>query len=86
MDNRRDVDIKYRGAVLQSDGSYLNRHDTKRWFNEAGETHRDDGPAIIYDDGEVSWMLNDKIYAFGRWCVAANISDEDKMMLRLQYE
>lgn len=30
----------------------------KRWFNEAGEYHRVDGPAIVYENGDMSWYLN----------------------------
>jgi len=32
---------------------------TKRWYNEAGELHRDnDLPAVIYYWGDVSWYQN----------------------------
>ena len=36
--------------VIDSDG-------TKRWYNEQGKRHREDGPAIVYPDGSV-WYLN----------------------------
>jgi hypothetical protein len=85
-DSRRDVDINYRGSVEQSDGSYLNKHDTRRWFNEAGETHREDGPAVIYDDGEVLWFLNGMYYSFNAWLIETPMSsDEARMLLRLRY-
>ena len=44
----RDYDIFFDGAVEQSDGSYLNKYGTITWYNEEGEIHREDGPAIIY--------------------------------------
>jgi hypothetical protein len=85
MDSRRDVEIKHRGAVLQSDGSYLNKWGTISWFNEAGVYHRLDGPACIYTDGDVTWLLNDIKYPFDQWCIKLNKTDEAKMLLRLSY-
>ena len=39
--------------VIDSDG-------TKRWYNEQGKRHREDGPAIVYPDGSKQWYLNGK--------------------------
>jgi hypothetical protein len=72
-------------AVEQSDGSWLHNDGDVYWYNELGETHRDDGPAIIYDDGEVEWYLNDEEYTLEDWLKLSTIPDEDKMILRLQY-
>jgi len=33
-----------------------------RYYNEAGQFHRDDGPAIIYNDGEKHWYQNGVIH------------------------
>jgi hypothetical protein len=33
---------------------------TKRWYNEKGDCHREDGPAIEYADGTKSWYKNNK--------------------------
>ncbi len=30
----------------------------KRWFNEKGELHREDGPAIVWPDGTKMWFKN----------------------------
>jgi len=81
----RDFIIKHYGAVLQSDGSYLDCEGHISWFNDDGESHRADGPAYILPDGSLEWSLNDKCYSFDEWCIKTNISDETKMLLRLQY-
>ena len=42
--------LKYRVEVAK-DG-------TRRYYNNAGELHRDEGPAIEYPDGSKSWCQN----------------------------
>lgn len=32
---------------------------TIRWYNEQGQLHREDGPAIEFVDGSKAWFLND---------------------------
>ncbi len=32
------------------------------WKNDVGEWHREDGPAVEYVDGSVSYYLNDVFY------------------------
>ena len=41
--------------VIDEDG-------TKRWYNEMGQLHRLDGPALIYKDGAKIWLQNDKYH------------------------
>ena len=82
----RDEFIERYGAVEQSDGSYVDKFAATSWFNEDGAYHREDGPAIIHVDTGVNWCLNGLTYpSFDEWCIALNKTDEDKMMLRLQY-
>ena len=85
-ESNRDFVINNRGAVEQSDGSYVDRSGTISWFNDDGEWHREEGPAVIYiyPDAEV-WWLNNIIYSFNDWLKLSTVSDEQKMMLRLQY-
>jgi hypothetical protein len=84
--NRRDHDIMYWDAILQPDGSYMDGGGRVGWYNAAGERHKEDGPAVIYANGRSYWYLNSKeYYSFDEWLRALNISDEAKMMLRLQY-
>jgi hypothetical protein len=87
--------ILYYGAEREPDGSYSDTHNTKSWYNEAGETHREDGPAVIFHSGDVRcdgvlwygvrWYLNDNWYTFDDWLIELNKSDEQKMLLRLHY-
>jgi hypothetical protein len=73
-------------AVEQSDGSWLHNDDEIFWYNEIGQIHREDGPAVITDEDEIFWYLADKQYEFGKWLKETPISDEEKMLLRLQYD
>ena len=73
-------------AVEQSDGSWLHNDGSVCWYNEDGDIHREDGPAIkYYGSGDVGWCLNNRIYTFAEWLIELNKTDECKMMLRLQY-
>ena len=87
-ESTRDEDIRLFGAVEQSDGSYVDMEGNITWYNDAGEWHREDGPAGTYPSEDVEeWWLNDVFYnTFSEWLIELNKSDEDKMLLRLQYE
>jgi hypothetical protein len=81
----REFIIKHYGAVLQSDGSYLDCDGHISWFNDDGDAHREDGPSYILPNGDVEWSFNDINYGFEEWLKVIPISDEEKMLLRLQY-
>jgi hypothetical protein len=81
----REFDIESFDAKEQSDGSYVDRNGTIIWYNEAGDWHRVDGPAISYTNGDMEWVLNDINHTFTDWLTLVKISDEAKMLLRLQY-
>jgi hypothetical protein len=86
MRSRRDFNIEEFDSIEQPDGSYLDNDGDISWFNDDGEWHKEEGPALIYSNGDVEWYLNGKIYSFADWLIElANVSDEAKMMLRLQY-
>jgi hypothetical protein len=38
----------------------IDKYGTKRWYNENGEYHREDGPAIEWFDDFNEWYINDK--------------------------
>jgi hypothetical protein len=58
---------------------------TKRWMLN-GDLHRVDGPACEYAYGRKEWWLNDEMYDFDDWLEANTyISEEEKVMLKLQY-
>jgi hypothetical protein len=59
----------------------------KRWYLH-NKLHRVDGPAVEYADGHKSWWLNGTHYYFDfdGWLEANTfISEEEKVMLKLQY-
>jgi hypothetical protein len=86
MISNRDWSIEFSGAKQQPDGSNIFPDGTIRWYNDKGQYHKEDGPASIYLDGRVYWYLNNKHYTFNRWCTEVNIPDEQKLLLKLQYE
>tara|TARA_R110000851_G_scaffold106756_1_gene226265 strand:- start:744 stop:1067 length:324 start_codon:yes stop_codon:yes gene_type:complete len=78
---------KHYGVVRQPNGSYLTSNLIVIWYNDKGEEHREDGPAVAYTDGAIiSWKLYDKVYDFSDWIKLTPIPDEQKLLLRLQYE
>jgi hypothetical protein len=82
-----DIDHAYHKTVRQPNGSYLNTQGTSTWYNELGQHHRIDGPSIIYTrNGPKRWYLNGKLYDFNEWLTLTPIPDEQKLLLRLQYE
>jgi hypothetical protein len=83
--NNRDWSIEFSAAVQQPDSSWVLDDGTTRWYNEEGDRHRLDGPAII-NDGNIYWYLNNVNYSFDNWCTTLNIPDETKFLLRLRYE
>jgi hypothetical protein len=82
----RDIHIRYYAAVEQSDGSYLLDNDIKAWYDDAGDYHREDGPACIFSNGTVRWYIHaNRYHQYDDWITALNISDEFNMLLKLQY-
>jgi hypothetical protein len=57
---------------------------TKHWYQH-GLKHRTDGPAVIYARGTKQWWLNDQYMSFDVWLDKVDISDEDKVMMKLKY-
>jgi hypothetical protein len=82
----KEYHINTFGAVEQSDGSWLHSIDGQvYWYNKEGRIHREDGPAIVYPDSDIDWYLHGDEYEFDEWCTVVSISDESKMLLKLQY-
>lgn len=48
--------------------------------------HCEDGPAKIFNDKTALYALDNQVYNFDEWCLVTNKSDEEKMLLKLQYE
>jgi hypothetical protein len=84
MPNIREYSIEKYGAVEQPDGSWLHTG-TISWFNEYGDYHNVTGPACIESNGDTYWRIHGKTLSFDEWLKLSTKSDEDKMLLRLQY-
>jgi hypothetical protein len=87
--SNRDVAIVMSNAVEQADGSYINKYGRIAWYNDEGALHREDGPAIIHTGCgsrcRSHWWLYGINYSFNKWLIKVNKTDEEKMILRLQY-
>lgn len=84
--NIRALSVKWSGATIQSDGSYITDQGQVSWYNDDGKLHRLDGPALLKVDGSCAWYIDGNMYTFEDWCDDTDASDGRKMMLRLQYE
>jgi hypothetical protein len=82
----RDFNIQNYESTEQPNGSYLNKWGEVHWYDTYGNLHREDGPAVIYANGDVYWFIGGiRMYSINEWFNNTCITDEDKMMLRLQY-
>jgi hypothetical protein len=64
-------------AVEHADGH-------KAWFQH-GKLHRTDGPAREWPGGNKEWYLHSKRLSFDEWLNKVDLSDEDKVMMKLKY-
>lgn len=56
------------------------------WMDDRQRWHRIDGPAILYDDGDMSWYINGmNVSTNADYQMFARISDEDMLALILKY-
>ena len=81
-----NIDIHRYDAKLQSDGSYMFPDGAQRWYNEWGQYHREDGPAIIYKNNHSLWFNHGEPLSFNNWLKQSKTTDKQKLLLRLQYE
>jgi hypothetical protein len=74
------------GSRHRDDGpAYEHADGAKAWYQH-GKLHRDDGPAVEYANGEDNeWRLNNNILSFEEWLDQVDISDENKVMMKLKY-
>ena len=73
-------------AILQPNGSYITNEDITVWFNNQGQYHREDGPAIIYKNNHSLWFNHGEPLSFNNWLKQSKTTDKQKLLLRLQYE
>ena len=75
-----------RSPKLQKDGSFIDDDTDQFWLNDAGEIHREDGPAIIFNiEPVVYWVLNNIRYRFDDWLNELGLSEEWDTYYRLIY-
>jgi hypothetical protein len=74
------------GENHRTDGPAIECADGGRFWCQYGSTHRTDGPAVEFADGYVEFRLRGRYYTFEEWLEAnTEISDEEKVMMKLQY-
>jgi hypothetical protein len=73
------------GKVHRDDGPAYENTDGHKWWFQHGNCHRDDGPAIRWADGTNEWWLNHTELTFDKWLNKVDMSDEDKVMMKLEY-
>jgi hypothetical protein len=95
-DSNKTSHIRHYGAEEQADGSWLHNDGDVYWYNDKGDVHRADGPAVIRHDqnpnnaypndwSKLSWRFNGAAYEFNAWLKVTTVTDEQKLLLRLQY-
>ena len=50
-----------------------------------GEFHCEFGPAIEHPSGKVFYYLHGRYYSLDAYCKELNLSDEDKVVMKLKY-
>jgi hypothetical protein len=74
-----------RGELHRDDGPAVEFATGYNAWYQHGFRHRDDGPAINYPSGLKEWYLSGQQLTFDTWLDTGNISDEEKVMMKLQY-
>lgn len=83
MDNEGPIDTLY---------TYTTSLGVQCWYIEGvfgKKWHRTDGPALIWPKelmkDSIQWYLNDVNYDFDSYCCKLNLSNEEKLILKLKY-
>jgi hypothetical protein len=64
----------------------ISRIGNQRWYDENGQYHRTDGPAVILHNNVKRWYLNGHRYYDNKsFQLAADLSDEDMIAIVLKY-
>jgi hypothetical protein len=40
----------------------IDKYNIKQWFNSQGQLHREDGPAVIWPNGDKYWYKNGQLH------------------------
>lgn len=61
------------------EGSVVYRNKTTYFYDSEGKEHRDDGPAVVWDNGHKEWYRHGKLYRGGnaRAIELPKVTEED---------
>jgi hypothetical protein len=62
MDKETSTHIHYADLQLVSSSPIIDKYRVKRWYNESGEKHREDGPALECANGTKEWYQNGELH------------------------
>jgi len=60
--NMMKVNSSIKKEPLDDQPAAINSRGTKLWKNDKNELHREDGPAVEYQDGSKEWRINGKLH------------------------
>ena len=60
----------------------INKYNTE-WRNDAGQLHREDGPAREWSDGSKEWYLNGNRYSIEEYMELISDDNRDKILFNL---
>ena len=85
LSEKTQIRIKYgyTSIIEESSKYYPGKRTFYILFN--GDYHREDGPAVIWENGKIVWCWYGRSYSFDDWCSISNISDKEKVKLSLKY-
>lgn len=64
----------------------VSNNGTVWWQISDHVTHREDGPAVEWTDGDVWWVWHGQTMSLDKWLeVNDKIDEEDKTLLKLKY-
>jgi hypothetical protein len=86
VDSEGDTVWRLNDRWHREDGPAIEWKNGDNFWYLNGAFHRDDGPAVEWHDGRNEWYLNGKQLSFDTWLKQTNgLTDEEKVMLKLQY-
>jgi hypothetical protein len=75
------------GQLHREDGPALEWADGSKFWYLNGNPHRTDGPAVIRADSEyIEWCYNGEKYSFEDFIKAAGLSEEQAVLLALEWK
>jgi hypothetical protein len=84
----RYTEEEYNKKILEmkTTNPVIDRYGNKCWFNEKGELHREDGPAIEYADGNQEWYQNGELHRLDGAAIITNMGDKYWFIEGMEYD